>query len=258
MAALLADPPRALIATDFDGTLAPIVPEPAAARALPAAAAALRRLAGVAGTVAIITGRPAAEAAGFAGVADVPGLLVLGHYGRQRWADGALTAPPPPPGLAAARSRLAAVVAEAGLADAAWVEDKTDALAVHTRRAAHPEQALDRLREPLARLAADTGLTVEPGRMVLELRPPGMDKGQALKQVAADRDAAAIMFCGDDLGDLLAFRAVRDMRASGVPGLAVCSRSAEVAGLENEADLAVDGPAEVAALLAALAEAMGA
>ena len=62
--ALLARPGQALIATDFDGTLAPIVADPRAARPLPGAVPALRRLARVVGTVAVITGRPAAGSGG--------------------------------------------------------------------------------------------------------------------------------------------------------------------------------------------------
>ncbi len=89
--ALLGQPARALIAVDFDGTLAPIIDDPAAARALPAATAAVQRLAGLAGTVAIITGRPARDAASFAGVADTPGIIVLGHYGMQRFEGGRLS-----------------------------------------------------------------------------------------------------------------------------------------------------------------------
>ena len=49
--ALLARPGQALLATDFDGTLAPIVADPRAARPLPGAVPALRRLARVVGTV---------------------------------------------------------------------------------------------------------------------------------------------------------------------------------------------------------------
>ena len=57
--ALLADPRHALIAADFDGTLAPIVPRPGDARAHPGARPALAALAGSVGTLAVITGRPA-------------------------------------------------------------------------------------------------------------------------------------------------------------------------------------------------------
>ncbi len=56
--ALLSRPRQALIGTDFDGTLAPIVADPRAARALPGAVPALRRLAPAVGTLAVITGRP--------------------------------------------------------------------------------------------------------------------------------------------------------------------------------------------------------
>ncbi len=59
LAALLRDPRRALIALDFDGTLSPIVADPAAARPHPGAIDTLRRLAPLAGTLAIITGRQA-------------------------------------------------------------------------------------------------------------------------------------------------------------------------------------------------------
>lgn len=258
LAALLAAPSRSLIAVDFDGTLAPIVADPAAARATPAAVTALQALAGLAGCVAVITGRPAEEAARFAGVAGTPQVIVLGHYGRQRWERGNLTSAPPPSGLALARAELPAVLTRAGADPATWVEDKGEAVAVHTRRAADPTAELDRLREPLAELAGRTGLAVEPGRLVLELRPPGADKGQALTSLAAERRAEAIMFCGDDLGDIPAFEAVRELRASGTPGLAVCSGSAEAPGLAAEADLVLSGPDEVARMLGGLADAFAA
>ncbi|WP_344844773.1 trehalose-phosphatase [Nonomuraea dietziae] len=73
-------------------------------------------------------------------------------------------------------------------------------MAVHTRRAPDPQGTLERLREPLAKLAAAHSLVVEPGRMVLELRPPGMDKGHALDLFLAERAARSVMFVGDDLG----------------------------------------------------------
>jgi trehalose 6-phosphate phosphatase len=255
LAALIAQPRRSLIAVDFDGTLAPIVEDPAAARATPAATAALSRLAALAGTVAIVTGRPAADAALFAGVAAVPGVLVLGHYGMQRWERGQLSSPEPPPGLATARTELATVLAAARAGEGTFVEDKGDALAVHTRRTAQPLAELDRLRAPLAGLASRTGLALEPGRLVLELRPPGTDKGVAIAELAAERAPSAILFCGDDLGDRPAFAAVRELRGEGTPGLLVCSGSAEVPDLAAEADLVVSGPDGVAALLGGLAEA---
>ena len=256
LAALLRERGRALVALDYDGTLAPIVTDPAAAYPHPAALAALRRLAPLVGTLAVITGRPALDAVEVGRLDQVPGVIVLGHYGRQRWEAGSLTSPPPPPGVAAARRELPGVLAAAGAPEGTWTEDKADALAVHTRRAAEPGPALDRLRGPLAELAARTGLAVEPGRMVLELRPPGSDKGQALKDLAAQRRARAAMFCGDDLGDVPAFRAVADLRGDGIPGLAVCSGSEEVTALAELADLVVDGPGGVVALIGSLADAM--
>jgi trehalose 6-phosphate phosphatase len=255
LAALLSEPSGALIALDFDGTLAPIVADPAAARAQPGAVAALRRLAPLAGTLAVITGRPALTAVEYAGLEAVPGIIVLGHYGRQHWQAGVLTSPPAPPGLADARRQLPEVLAAADAPDGTWTEDKGDALAVHTRRAAEPASALERLRGPLTALAERTDLAVEPGRMVIELRPAGSDKGLALRNLASERGSSATLFCGDDLGDRPAFRAVAELRAAGIPGVAVCAGSAEVSVLAGEADLVVDGPAGVVALLNSLADA---
>jgi trehalose 6-phosphate phosphatase len=258
LAALLRDPGRALIALDFDGTLSPIVDHAADARAHPLAAATLARLAGQAGTLAIITGRPAASAVELGGFEQVPGLIVLGQYGRERWQAGQLVKPDASPEVAAARAELPAVLAAAGAAAGTWAEDKGDALAVHTRQAAAPDEALEQLRGPLTELAGRAGLVVEPGRLVLELRPPGTDKGSALERLVIERNAAAVLFGGDDLGDIPGFQAVARLRADGTPGLAVCSGSAEATGLARYADLLVDGPSGVIALLSALSDALAA
>jgi trehalose 6-phosphate phosphatase len=254
--AILAAPSGALIASDFDGTLSPIVPDPADARAYPGAADALSRLAGAVGTVAIITGRPAADAVRLGALAGVPGLIVLGHYGAERWQDGVVTAAPVPDGVDLVRQALPAVLATAGAPDGVRIEDKGTSLAVHTRQAADPDGALDRLRASLEDLARRAGLTAEPGRFVLELRPPGSDKGAALRALAADRDASSVLFCGDDLGDLAAFAMVRELRAEGYFGATVASASPEAQRVAAAADLVVDGPPGIVAFLTALADAV--
>ena len=251
---MAADPAHALIATDYDGTLAPIVDDPAKASPAPGAAAALARLAGRVGTIAVITGRAAADAVSLGGLAEVPGLIVLGHYGAQRWQAGVLSAPAVAPGVQTVRETLPGLLKEVAAPEGTAVEDKGTSLAVHTRRTADPAAALALLREPLKRLADSTGLTVEPGRLVLELRPPGMDKGAALRALAAERGAQAVLFSGDDLGDLTAFAAIRRLRADGIPGCAVASESPETPQVAEAADLVVDGPPGIVQFLSALAD----
>ncbi|MEJ1200909.1 MULTISPECIES: trehalose-phosphatase [unclassified Streptomyces] len=256
--ALLAAPGRAVIALDFDGTLAPIVADPDRARAHPDAVPALAALAPKVASVAVITGRPAEVAVHHGGFADVPGLdhlVVLGHYGAERWdaATGALTTPEPHPGVAAVRAELPGLLERSGAGQGTWIEEKGHAVAVHTRRAPDPQAAFDTLRAPLADLATRHGLIVEPGRMVLELRPPGMDKGAALREYVRELDAGAVLYAGDDLGDLPAFTAVDTLRTEGTPGLLVCSGSEEVPDLRKRADVVVDGPEGVVHLLRSLA-----
>ncbi|MEV5154781.1 trehalose-phosphatase [Streptomyces werraensis] len=256
--ALLARPGKALIALDFDGTLAPIVPDPEQARAHPGAVPALAALAPKVAAVAVVTGRPpgvAVRHGGFAGVPGLEHLVVLGHYGAERWdaVTGTVTAPAPHPGVAAARAELPGLLDRVGAWQGTWIEEKGRAVAVHTRRASDPQAAFEALREPLADLATRHGLVVEPGRMVLELRPPGMDKGVALLEYAREIGAGSVLYAGDDLGDLAAFTAVDKLRASGTPGVLVCSGSEEVTELRERADLVVDGPSGVVGLLRALA-----
>ncbi|MEU3775911.1 trehalose-phosphatase [Streptomyces sp. NPDC032472] len=258
LAALLRAPRRAVVALDFDGTLAEIVPDPDQARAHPAAVPALAALAPRVGSVAVITGRPAGVAVrlgGFAGVAGLEHLVVLGHYGAERWdaVTGIVHAPAEHPGVAAVRAELPGFLDSIGAWRGTWIEEKGRALAVHTRRAADPAAAFATLREPLAELAARHGLIVEPGRAVLELRPPGMDKGVALTEYLAEVDAEAVVYAGDDLGDLAAYAAVEKRRAEGLPGLLLCSGSEEVQDLATRADLVLPGPSAITAYLTRLA-----
>ncbi|RKE20622.1 trehalose-phosphatase [Streptomyces sp. TLI_171] len=263
LAGLLADPRSAVVGLDFDGTLAPIVADPDHARAHPGVVPALTALAPLIGSVVIVTGRPAATAAAYGGFAAAPGLehlTVLGHYGAERWdaRTGAVTAAPPPPGVAAVRAELPALLTELKVPEGTFVEDKERALAVHTRRAPSPDELLEELRAPLGELAHRHGLVVEPGRMVLELRPPGVDKGAALRGFLAEKSADAVLFAGDDLGDLAAYDEIARRREAGHPGLLVCSGPVTgeppVAALAARADLLVAGPAGVVDLLNGLAE----
>jgi trehalose 6-phosphate phosphatase len=255
-----------VVALDFDGTLAPIVADPDDARAHPGVVPALRRLAPLLDAVVVVTGRPAALAAeygGFTGATGLEHLTILGHYGAERWdaRTGEVHAPDAHPGVAALRAELPRALEREKAAPGTWIEDKGRALAVHTRRAADPDAALAALDAPLRALAARHGLAVEPGRMVLELRPPGVDKGAALTAFLEERKAGAVLYVGDDLGDVAAYDAVEDLRATGRPGVLVYSAPTtgepELAALAERADLVVPGPAGVVALMNALSDELG-
>jgi trehalose 6-phosphate phosphatase len=262
LAALLARPERAVVALDFDGTLAPIVPDPERARAHPGAVPALVRLAPHLAAVAVVTGRPAGVAVrygGFAGVRGLEHLVVLGHYGAERWDahTGSVHAPGDHPGVTSVRAELPGFLDRNGAWHGTWVEDKGRAVAVHTRRTEDPDAAFEALRGPLAALAERHGLMVEPGRFVLELRPPGVDKGVALAAYLREVDAGCVLYAGDDLGDLAAFAAVQSLREEGLPGLLVASAAPETPeDVLHRADLAVPGPEGVVAVLDALADAL--
>lgn len=256
LAAITDDPQNCLAAFDYDGTLAPIVADPTQAVPHPRTVEALAQLASSIGTVAIVTGRPARTAVELAGFADhdaLHGLVVVGHYGLERWdaSTDTVTAAEPLPGLDVVRAELPELLASHDLADAA-VEDKGLSVAVHTRRLPDARSAYDVLVAPLTELAERNGLAAEPGRFVVELRPPGMDKGAALRALVDERQARSVVFTGDDLGDLPAYDEVGRLRSDGVPGLLVCSGSDEVTVLAERADVVVDGPAGVVAFIDSL------
>ncbi len=249
--------PETVVGLDFDGTLSPIVDDPAAAVIHPDGPEVLAELAGRVRAVAVITGRPARQAVAlgrFEEVADrIPPearLEVLGQYGNERWDSRTrqFVTRSTPPGLAAFREELPQLLAAEDAEDA-FVEDKGLAIAVHTRRLPDAREAFLRLEEVLSDAAERHGLSLEPGRLVLEVRAPGMHKGLALRTAAAETDAGGVMFVGDDLGDLEAFEAARALREHGLPGLLVCSGSEEEKALVDLADAVVDGPEGVLALL---------
>ena len=258
--AILAAPDRVLVALDFDGTLSPIVDDPASARPHRDAPGLLRQLARVVGTVAIITGRPAATAAAMLGLVDdrpPANLLVVGQYGFETWTPSAGVVPAvglDAGGVDEARAALPRLLREVGAPDGTAIEDKGVALAVHVRRTADPDAAMSRLTDPLATLAAEHRMRLERGRMVLELRPAGIDKGIALESIAHTIDALAVCYVGDDLGDLAAFDALDRLRSEGRATLAICSGSTEVAELAARADVVVDGPDGVVSWLKGLIE----
>jgi trehalose 6-phosphate phosphatase len=233
---LRADPRRAGVFTDFDGTLAPIVDDPAAARPLSGAPDVLEALAMTYAVVGVISGRPAAFLAAHLGGR---GLRLSGLYGMQTVAaDGTVVEPEQ---VTRWRAVVDDVARRAELAAPAGtrVERKGASVTLHYREDPGAEAAL---RDWAAAATARTGLELMVARKSFELRPPvGVDKGTALEAGAAG--LAAACFVGDDLGDLACFDALDRLAARGVAGVRVAVRSDESPPLLLErADIVVEGP----------------
>ena len=196
---------------DLDGTLAPIAARPQDVRPDPRRTRLLERLAsGLGGRLAVVTGRTLADVdrileGRIVSVAAVHGLV-------RRDADGRLHEPPPHPGLAPAAEALRAFAArDSGL----LVEEKGASIALHFRLARHHAAAARALAR---RLAAETGLTVQEGDMVEELRTPGPTKGDSIRdfmQLPAFAGAHPV-FVGDDVTDEHGFEAVARLGGFGV------------------------------------------
>ena len=250
---LAALPAHAAFCVDYDGSLAPIVGDPAAARPLGAALDALGRLATRLGRVAVVSGRPVAF---LAAQLPVAGVSLVGLYGLERLEDGERWVDPRAaawvPAVAAAADELVARL------PGVLVERKGDlAVTVHWRTTpARAEEAMQAASDVSAARGLESPMR---GRMAMELRPPiPVDKGSAVESLVGGMHAAA--FAGDDDGDVPAFAALAHLHREGRLGAAVSIgvSSPEVPDAVLDADVVVDGPRGLADLMDALADAAGA
>jgi trehalose 6-phosphate phosphatase len=208
--ALAAVPAAAALVLDFDGVLAPIVRDPEASAMPAGSAASLARLAAVLGTVAVISGRPA----GFlTDRVPVPGVQLLGSYGMERVTDGRrVLAPEAQAWLPAVHEARRALTAELGGQPGIRIEVKPASVAAHWRQALDHARAADQVGQAAARAATQTGLRLESGKLVVELRPPiDVDKGSAVAALIAAARPVTVAYAGDDLGDIPALRVVREV-----------------------------------------------
>lgn len=194
--------PIVLIASDFDGTISPIVPDPAAAAPLPDARALLLQLAALPGThCAVISGRGLLDLRLRLCMAD-GAVHCIGSHGAEDAAERRTQL------TEAARSLLERTVAEAErcIADleGAEVERKPVGVALHYRRAdEHVAEAVRAFAQAAA--SREPGLRLRHGSKVVELIVVDADKGSALKRLAHRLGAVSVVFFGDDRTDEDAF-----------------------------------------------------
>src|SRR5580658_5909461 len=176
--ALAADPGRSGLVLDFDGVLAPIAADPTTCVMPDRVARSLARLAGGLGLVAVISGRPVRF---LEERVQAPGVPLLGSYGMEQSWDGVRQIAPEAeewlgPVREAERKLRDLLAGSPGIR----VEEKSVSVAVHWRQAPDRDAAADQVRRATARVSDETGLRLEPGKLVEELRPPiNVDKGSA-------------------------------------------------------------------------------
>jgi trehalose 6-phosphate phosphatase len=254
---LRADPARAAILTDVDGTLAPIVARAEEAAVPAAARQALERLSERFGLVGCVSGRRAEEAHRLVGLDRI---AYAGNHGLELLLPGD-ESPRPDPSLAGREAEAADFIAavDPGKLAAAGLrlEDKGPIQALHWR-GAEDEGRAEGCAHEISVTAGHAGLEPRWGRKVLELRPVGGGgKDAAVASLLAGEGLTAAVYAGDDRTDLDAFRRLRELRQAGELAAAVCVGIVSPEAppeLPEESDLIVDGPEGWLAILEWLAE----
>ena len=199
-------PARPLLFLDFDGTLAPIVDDPAAAAPHPAVPDLLVALE-AAHPVVVVTGRDLEALGRLLGVR----VRAVGLHGAEEgWADGTVEER-----AADEHADLLAVLRDAvPVLEGVHVEDKGAAFAVHYRHAPDAGAA----RSALEVWADDVPAALVPiwGKSVVELRAEGVSKGTAVSRIAAAHPDRTPVYLGDDVTDEDAFAALQALRTPSV------------------------------------------
>jgi trehalose 6-phosphate phosphatase len=195
---------------DFDGTLVEIADTPESIRVPAGLPTLLDRLADrLDGRIAIVSGRSIEDLERHLGRSN---LALSGSHGLELRLPGGVELPIAAPAwLEEARREIARFAAGQGL----LLEEKPSSLAVHYRQAPESEAGVAQF---LGELAEEHGLTVQSGKMVAELRPPGADKGDALRRLMAEPAfvSARPLFVGDDLTDEDGFAAAAALGGGGI------------------------------------------
>lgn len=234
-----AESPRLLVATDFDGVLAPFVLDPMDARPQSGTVESLTALAEAPGTAtAVVSGRDLGTLADLTGL-DGSTTTLIGSHGAEtsRAGAGAIT-PEVSTRLAALRAGVEEAVARR---DARIrLEHKPTAVVLHTRGL--PEETVTTAAEIATRAADEDGVTLLSGKGVHELSVVRADKGTALLALAEELAVDAVVYLGDDVTDEHVF-AVLGGRDLGI----------KVGAGETAARVRVEDCTEVPPLLATLA-----
>jgi trehalose 6-phosphate phosphatase len=257
IAPLRADPARAAVLLDVDGTLAPIVRHADDAHVPEATRTPLIAIAKRYGLVACVSGRQAAIARRIVALGTIS---YVGNHGAELLRGGATTVELDADMQAwepRVRAFAHAVTTEELHRLRVRSEDKHAISAFHWRGAPDEEAAESAVRDIAAAAEAD-GFLTHWGRKVLEIRPPvEMHKGKGIERLLGDfGDVRVALYAGDDRTDLDAFRTLRELVATGRLDRAVCVGVDDAESpdeIRTEADVLVDGTGGVRELLRALA-----
>lgn len=209
LAPLKAEPGRAVVLLDLDGTLAPIVSSPGDVSVPPPISRLVRRLSHIYMAVGIVSGRTANEARRIVGHSE---LAYIGNHGFETMVPGhaIVVCDEAQPWIGKIRELSESGSVEEMTEAGVWLEDKAATLSYHYRRAADPDAAHEYIYKEIVPRAEKLGLAVSKGRMVVEIRPPvEINKGVSVGHLLDRLEARRAVYVGDDTTDIDALKELK-------------------------------------------------
>lgn len=244
--------PRFGLITDVDGTISRTTSSPDEATVSPKCRHYLTILCRKLTLIAAISGRPATQIKEMIGI---DGMVYLGNHGLERLGEGDYELAQNTKDYSQVIKTVLKELTPSLSGEGIIIEDKGITASIHYRLCLEPESVMKRILTAVKSLPQARSLQIMEGKMVINLLPDiGVNKGTATLKLIKSYNLEGGIYIGDDNTDIDAFKAIHTPQ-SDFQGLAIGVISKEMPqDLTKEADLTLNGVADVERFLGWMSE----
>ncbi|MEN6592683.1 MAG: trehalose-phosphatase [Methanobacterium sp.] len=239
------DKKTALI-TDIDGTISKIAPTPEQAQISPSMRSILIKLRNKFKLVAFISGRSVFDAQRMVGI---DGMLYVGSHGLEYLKNGERNTEIDLEKYLPSLKKTFEEIKTCDLAQIPGIvfEDKQLCLSFHYRQCENPKEVREKIIDALRSFPETKKLQITQGRKVVDIRPPGHDKGLILEKIIQRYQLKKVIYLGDDITDSDAFNKLNELSAGKkIKAVSILVLSSEIPNyIKKSSSFYVEGVDEV-------------